>query len=216
MRTTFTALSLFLIAVMLFGCIQRVEQKANIDFSLYFPLNNGNHFLYSGPLGRCEVSSSQNNLFTITYYDSSGNISRWQDFQLNHDTVLMNNIIDRSDSGFYVHFFPSLPFGPWSNLVGDTMLVEAVEIRNDSANSHIRIMVGYEILGIDSISTPAGKFDNCIEVGMTYSTSENPSTSFFQRTSVFWFARNVGLVKYETLNGSGMLLEALIDGIKFP
>ncbi|MEW5922961.1 MAG: hypothetical protein AB1746_03150 [Candidatus Zixiibacteriota bacterium] len=216
MRTLFAVLSLFLITALLFGCIQRVEQKARIDFTRYFPLNDGNSYYYSGPMGRCAVSSIQNNLFTFTFHDSLGNVKWWQDYRLSHDTVLLDNIIDRSDSGFYVHFVPPLPFGPWSDLVGDTMLIEAVEIRNDSANSHIRIMVGYEIQGIDTISTPAGKFEGCIRVGVNYSTSENPPVSFLNGTGIYWFARDMGLVKYETINGSGILLEALIDGVEIP
>lgn len=216
MRTIFAVLSLLLIAVLLFGCIQRVEPNARISFTRYFPLNDGNEYYYSGPMGRCAVSYVQNNLFTFTYYDTLGNINRWQDFRLGHETVYLDNIIDRSDSGFYVHFIPELPFGPWSDLVGDTLLIEAVEIRNDSADSHIRIMVGYEIFGIDTISTPAGRFEGCLRVGINYSTSENPPMSFLKGNNIYWFARDVGLVKYETLRGSGILLEASIDGVKFP
>jgi len=216
MKNRTAVIILFLIAVILSGCIQKVEQKALIDFTTYFPLHGGDYYLYSGLMGRCEVSSDLENIYTFTSYDSAGNVIQWQDFLKYSGTVTLRNIINHSDSVYSVHFLPSLPFGPWSILVGDTSLVEVIEIRNDSANTHTRVMVGYEVLGHESVTTPAGTFADCIKIGMIYSSPEYASTMILTGESAWWFARNIGLVKYETAHGSGVLLEAGIEGINIP
>jgi len=216
MRAVVTVIIAILITVISLGCIQHVEQQAEFDFSRYFPLNSGDSFVWSGPLGRCEVGSSVENLFTFTFYDSLGNITRWHDFRLLTGSVRLENIIIPSDSIYSVHFIPALQFGAWSDLTGDTTLIEAVEIRNDLDNTHARVMVGCEILGVEKVTTPAGDFDNCVKVGVTYASLEGYTPSFLNGESAWWFAKDVGLVKYSTAHGAGNLLNAVIDGVNIP
>jgi len=216
MRNQFTVIIALLITVISFGCIRRVEQKTHIDFSHYLPLNDGDLYLYSGPLGKCEVKSVINGLYTFTGRDSTGNVIHWMDFQLSDQKIYLKNFIAAPESTSSVHYSPAIPFGPWSALTGDTLLIEAVEIRNDSVNSHLRAMIGYEILGVETVPTPAGEFDDCIKIGISYSSLDNPSPSFLEGESVWWFAKDIGIVKYATAGGTGHLLEAAVDGVNFP
>ncbi len=197
------------------GCVERRERTARIDGSQYFPLNEGDRYIYSGVPGEITVTRQIDSLFTRTYLDSAGKIMTWEDFSRNEDGVFWNNVA-LAQVDLQVHFFPLLPFAPWSKIVGDTLLVSAVEIRSDSVNSHFRIQVACEILGIEDITTPAGTFRDCIKMKVRYSYLDEKVRKIFADEIIRWFARDVGIVRYQTSSISGDLIRATVGGVNYP
>ena len=207
---------LIVLAALICGCVERLERPRKIIPSDYFPLHEGDRFLYSTSQGEAVVTRRLDNLFTKTYYDSAGNPQSHEDYVLGERGVYWNNMYFGSTRLTAVHFVPSLPFAPWSNIVGDTLLISAVEIRSDSVNTHVRVQVEYEIMAVESVVTPAGIFEDCIKVRMTYIPLGNPVGRVIAPEITRWFARDVGIVKAETSLIKSELLEATIDGVEYP
>jgi len=195
------------------GCIQKVERPEFVDPGRYFPLHLGDEYYFSGPVGHFKVTGLLGNLRTLTYYDSAGAVTHWEDFIWKPDAVSLKNMQFKLPGHAYIDYEPSLPFSPWSNLVGDTLLFQSTEIRSDSEFSHLPIMVGYEILAIESVATPAGIFEDCIKIQITYKTIDNSVDRMLDGRSIWWFAPDIGFVKYETPEGPGELIQATIDGV---
>ncbi|MBN2226986.1 MAG: hypothetical protein JW763_06445 [candidate division Zixibacteria bacterium] len=212
-----TAILLIILAVMMCGCVERLERPKKIIPSDYFPLHEGDRYLFSSSKGEAVVTRQLDNLFTKTYYDSAGHPLSHEDYILDeHGGVYWNNMYFGSARLASVHFVPSLPFAPWSNIVGDTLLVSAVEIRSDSTNTHVRVQVAYEIMAIESVVTPAGLFEDCVKVRMSYSALGGAASRVIAPEIIRWFARDVGVVKFETSLIKGELLEATVDGVSYP
>jgi len=206
-----------LIIIIIFsGCIERRDHPIGIDYIRYFPLNEGNRYVYSGPLGTAEVTDEIGRLYTFTYYDTLGNITGWRDYSISLSRIYLQNIIPNDTLKKPVFFEPGIPFSPWINLIGDTLLYDGAEVRADSVNSHYRIRVEYEILDIEDIITPAGTFDDCIKVSMNYRTLGNGDQKYFDGETIWWYAADVGIVKYEGPEESGELLEARVDKTTYP
>lgn len=207
---------LVVLAALVCGCIERVERPRKITPADYFPLHEGDRFLYSTSQGETVVTHQYDNLFTKTYYDSSGNVQSHEDYVLDERGVQWNSIYFGKARLTSVHFVPSLPFAPWSNIVGDTLLIAAVEVRADSVNTHVRVQVEYEILAVETVVTPAGIFEDCIKVKMAYTPLGTEAARLIAPEITRWFARDVGIVKFETALVGGELIEATVDGVDYP
>jgi hypothetical protein len=206
---------LFLAVLFLFsGCIKRVERQTKMDYSRYFPLHEGDQFSYAGISEKAVVTGGVGELFTMTYFDTSDNILRREDFLKRETGVRFKGlfVFDRVTK-FYE---PSLPFGPWSNLIGDTLLVGSVEIRCDSAGTHLPLVAEYRIVAIETMVTPAGSFDDCIEIHRVLKPAENSESGISREESSWWFAPDVGLVRSETPDGIRELIGAVVDGVTYP
>lgn len=198
------------------GCIKRVERQTRLDSKRYFPLNKGDEYHYSGKIGQIAVTNVIGSLYTLTYYDSTGEISKWEDYLKDEAGVTLKNIVWNSSEIPSIHFEPALPFSPWSNVVGDTLLFSAVGIRGDSANTHLPILVQYEVVATETISTTAGNFTDCIKIRMFLSTLNSGAAGRLDGESFWWFANDVGLVKYQSPEGSGELRKARVGGQDYP
>jgi hypothetical protein len=205
-----------ILGIFFISCIQKVEHPARVDFSRYFPLVDGSVYQYSGPLGKAVVSGQINELFTFTYFDSTGKITGWNDFIRTDHSVGWKNIISRGGMVPALHFEPPLPFNPWSMTVGDTVLFSAAEIRGDSLNSHLRIQTELEVISIAPVTTPAGEFTDCIGIRMSFKALYSNHKKLLNGNFYWWFAREVGLVKYILPEGTGELLHARIGGRAVP
>lgn len=197
------------------GCIERRERTAHIDGSQYFPLHEGDRYVYSGVPGEIAVTGQIDSLFTRAYLDSLGNVITWEDYNRSDGGVFWNNVA-LAQVDLQVHFYPPLPFAPWSKVIGDTLLVSAVEIRSDSVNSHFRIQVACEIMGIEDVTTPAGTFPDCIKMKVRYIYMDEKVRRIFADEIVRWFARDVGIVRYQTASISGDLMQATVGGVNYP
>jgi hypothetical protein len=210
------SVGLIIFILALISCIKHVDRPARADYSRFFPLNDGDYSIYSGPLGKAVVTQNIGDLFTFTYYDTLGQIAFWRDFIKTDHSVGLKNIIWRKKSMASVHFEPPLPFVPWSDKIGDTLLFSSAEIHGDSINTHLYLQVEYEIYGSNPIKTPAGNFNDCLEIRVTPKTLYEKNKNYLKGDSYFWFARNVGIVKYIIPEGAGELLEAKVDGRTYP
>lgn len=213
-----SAASIFpvLLPILLLSCIQKAERPAKTDFSRYFPLVDGAVYQYSGPLGKAVVSSQINDLFTFTYFDSAGNITGWNDFIRTDHSVGWKNTVSRGGNLPALFFEPPVPLTPWSLTVGDTLLFSAAEIRSDSLNSHLRMQAELEIISTEPVTTPAGAFQDCVEVRLSFKPLYSRQEQMIQGNLYWWFAKDVGLVKYALPYGAGELIWARVAGKSFP
>lgn len=205
-----------LTAVMLNGCVKRVERQTKTIYSQYFPLNKGDEYHYGGVPEKAIVTGEIGHLYTITYYDSTDNVVRWEDYFKNEPGVTWKNVIYNNPNKISVFFEPSLPFGPWSNLIGDTLLIASVGILNDSTNSHVPIIAEFKIMAIETVTTLAGEFKDCIKMRRLLKTKTNGGLKISEGESFWWFAIDIGLVKCETVEGNRELIKAVVDGVTYP
>lgn len=207
---------LLLSVIMLSGCIRKVDRPYRIDPSRYFPLNVGDEYLYSGAIRKVVTSRDIEHLFTRAFLDSTGNLVKREDFVISESGVRLKSIFTVSGKIPAIYFEPPLPYSPWTNLVGDTLLFNTVEIRGDSINNHLRAQVKYEVMSIDTLKMPSGVFEDCIKLKMVYRTLDDIDKKFLDGASLFWYARDIGIIKYTTPNGEGELLQATVGGENYP
>ena len=206
-----------ILALLLFiCCIQKIERPSRIDPSRYFPLNVGDEYIYSGAVRKVVTSNDIEHLFTRAFLDSTGNMIRREDVVKTNDGIMLKSRFSVSSRTPIINFEPPLPYSPWTNLIGDTLLFNTVEIRADSINSHLRAQVKYEIMDIDTVRTPSGSFADCIKIKMIYRLLDEGESSFIDGESILWFARDIGIVKYETPMEKGELLQATVAGKTYP
>lgn len=205
-----------LVLIFSINCIERVERPARIDYGQYFPLHEGDWRVYSGGLGKIEVTGNIGSLYTIAFYDSLGNTVGWADCTKNETGVYLNNIIFSDKNMPSAFFQPALRFSPWTRLVGDTLFQTTAEIWIDPANTHRGVNVEYEILAVDTIVTLAGEFENCIRMRINYNGSEESREKLYGGESTWWFAQDIGIVKYKAFGKTGELIRGEIDGVSYP
>jgi len=215
-RLRFLLILSILTLITVSACIKRVERQTKIDFNRYFPLQEGNEFVYSGLHEKAIVTGGFGDLFTITYFDSTDNIIRREDYLLKETGVRYKGQFFNDTAGVSKFYEPSLPFGPWSNLIGDTLLVGSVEIRCDLNYTHLPIIAEYRIVAIESIEIPAGEFDDCIKIRRLIKSTGNIKSRTVDEESFWWFAPDVGLVRSEIPQGNRELIRAVIDGVTYP
>jgi hypothetical protein len=209
--------ALIVLSVLLIGgCIQKIERPTRIDPTRYFPLNIGDEYIYTGSIRKVVTSNNIDNLFTRAFLDSTGNLTKREDVIFSDNGIRLKSIFSASLNIPQIHFEPPLPYSPWTNLVGDTLLFNTVEIRGDSINSHLRARIKYEIMAIDTVYAPSGDFKDCIRIKMSYRTLDETESKFLDGESTLWYAQDVGLVRYITPNESGELLQATVAGKTSP
>ncbi len=211
-KALFLVLALFLFI----GCIQKIERPSRIDASRYFPLNVGDEYIYNGAVRKVVTSNDIEHLFTRTFLDSTGNVIRREDVIKTDDGIMLKSRFSVSSKIPIINFDPPLPYSPRTSLIGDTLLLTTVEIRADSINSHLRAQVQYEIMAIDTVWTPSGNFPDCIKLKMIYRLLDKAESSFIDGETILWFARDIGIVKYESPLESGELLQATVAGKTYP
>lgn len=213
---TKNALLVVLAFLLFIGCIQKIERPNRIDPARYFPLNVGDEYIYSGAVRKVVTSNDIEHLFTRTFLDSTGNLIRREDVVKTNDGIMLKSRFSKSSRIPIINFDPPLPYSPWTNLIGDTLLFNTVEIRADSINSHLRAQVKYEIMAIDTVRTVSGDFPDCIKIRMLYRLLDEAESSFIDGETVLWFARDIGIVKYTTPLENGVLLQATVAGKNYP
>ncbi|GEM_PF-1424861 len=207
---------LILLLLVSSACIKKVDRPTQIDPLQYFPLNVEDIYIYSGTIRTAVTSGKYDNLFTKTYLDSTGDLVCLEDISVDDHGVYLNSRTYAGDSVPEIHFEPPIPIAPWSNLIGDTLHFATWEVRSDSVNSHLRAQLECEILAVESIVTPAGLFENCIKLRMTYRTIDNIARKFFDGERFYWFAPDIGVVKFNSPVEEGELLQATIGSITYP
>jgi len=211
------AIGIVLLAVLLIpGCIRKTERPRKIDVASYYPLNLQDNHIYSGKIRSAVTSGAYEGVFTRTYMDSTGELVKWEDFIRNDRGIWLRSRILADTSIPHISFEPPLPAAPWSGVIGDTLHFSAVEIIDDSVNSHLRIHVECEILAIETLAGPAGLYENCIKMRMNYRTLDPGGISDLDGEYIFWFAEDIGIVKYIIPGDEGELLQATVGGKNWP
>jgi len=140
----------------------------------------------------------------------------FQDYLKKETGVRLKSVVVSDSMRISRYFEPSLPFGPWSNLIGDTLLVSSVEIHFDSTNTHIHIIAEFQIIAIETMVIPSGSYDNCIKVRRLLRAVNSSKQEIKDEESFCWFAPDVGLVRSETPQGSRELIRAIIGEVTHP
>ncbi len=207
---------LILLLLTLCSCIKKVERASQLDSRRYYPLNVEDVYVYSGQFRTIVTSGKYDGLYTRTYLDSTGDLIMWEDLKATSDGVYLNSRIMASNLIPEVHYEPPIPLAPWSNLIGDTLMFTTWEVRSDSINSHLRTTVECEIVDIEDLSLPAGKFPRCIKVRMNHRVVDPEAAKLFDGDYYIWYAKDVGIVKFVAPFASGELLQATIGDKTYP
>jgi hypothetical protein len=207
-------LMLFFLLLISLNCKKRFQ---GID---YYPLKMGNSYDYSGSMGKSEVTNEvgdgKEKVYTISFYDQKGKTAWTEEFVAKEGRVFLRSFNPAKPVMPSFSFFPPLPFTPVSNKMGDTEAFQISEYHADSSVVNLKVKVDYAIEGIEDLSVPAGNFKRCIKMRMTYSYLDTTSFKFMEGDSRWWYAKGVGMVKYQFMGGSGELLSARIGDKSYP
>jgi hypothetical protein len=178
------------------------------DYVTYQP---GNSFTYTGPM-IVAIDSARTTPDGVEYiimdvdangqvlsreiYLKKGGQSWWKEF-------------DGGGMGVpRFQFDPPVLASPFSDKVGAKYSGEGVEIRADG--SRLRYRLEAEVVAVEEVDVPAAKFPACIKIRSAYTYLDTTSNPLISGEASRWFARGVGIVKYQMPNGIGELLEAKI------
>jgi hypothetical protein len=213
MKTRILLVGLIVIlSVLTISCIKKIERSERIDYDRYLPLHDGDQFFFSGPAGRAAITGNINNLFTVSFFDSTDNVILWVDLKKEESGIGWKNIAYPNRTSPSICFEPPLPMVPWSHTVGDTLLFSSAAIYGDSLNTHERIQVQYEIVAEESVLTRAGAYPDCIQLRLSFVSLYGNGKKIISHDCYWWLARDVGIVKYIIPGGAGELVKARIDG----
>ena len=186
----------------------------------YFPLKLNNTWLFNGTISKIQVTEenkiNDQTEYILVYFDSTG-IPIWQEKHV----IIENKVFWKTFSPQIpfipeINFEPPLPVAPFSDKLGDKKTVEAVEIRVDTTQTRVNIIVDFEIVAIENVELPSGFFPKCVRLKMTIAYPGPVAEPYLAGTSYFWFARGVGPVSYILPSGQGGLLSAKVGNKKFP
>jgi len=198
------------------SCIKKIDRPEKIDLTRYFPLHNGDQYFYDGPFEKAIITGNINDLYTITFYDSSDYIILWADLIKRESGIGWKNIAYPNRIAPSITFEPPLPVSPWSSVVGDTLLFSSAAIYGDSINTHDRIQVQYEIVAIGEVITRLGSYGNCIQLRLSFVSLYGNGNKIIKQDCYWWLAYDIGIVKYIIPGGAGELTRARIEGKIIP
>jgi hypothetical protein len=205
-------LTLSLLLILLAGC-----GKNKFKADDYVSFQTGNSYTYTGPMIVAidsAVTTSQGVEFIIKDVDANGQV-------LSREVYLKKNgqswwkEFDGAGMGVpRFQFDPPVMASPFSDKVGAKYTGEGVEIRQDG--TRLRFRLEAEIEAVEDVEVPAAKFPACIKVRSAYTYLDTTSSPLISGEASRWFARGVGIVKYQMPNGIGELLEAKVGDRIFP
>ena len=204
----------FFIIVFLSGCEEKFSSKD------YYPLDVDFIWTFSGPLKEITVvkvdtvASGLN--YTLVYSDSLGAKAWEEQFNLRNGHVFLRSYKSYTNILPTVTFDPAIPITPISENRSEIEVFKSTATHFDSTRQTYLIRAEYEIVEIETVETPAGIFDNCIKQKMVIIYEETPKIPLFEETDYWWFAKNIGPVKYSTPTNEGFLLNATLGPKKFP
>ncbi|MDZ7314632.1 MAG: hypothetical protein ONA69_03440 [candidate division KSB1 bacterium] len=178
----------------------------------YFPLAEGNQWLFSGDLQVLtikEIKHIEKSLQATAVFSDTLLTPLWRETYLLKDGQLQWTDFEPATQILpKVTFEPPLPAAPFSVLVGDVRKITGVEIRIDStgATKRVPITVEYRINAVENVETPVGSFENCIKMTSEFQYPSADDHPLFVDRHIWWFAKSVGPVKYELPSSSGELI----------
>jgi len=205
----------FLILFFLSGCGKKFEGGN------YFPLTAGNLYEYSGMLGKSKVTQTAGDekieIYTLSYYDDAGDfIIYTEEYVVEKGLVFKRGFPPSAKEFTSYSFSPPLLFSPFSDQTGAERTVQSTEYRSNKIQEIFQIKVDYRIEKIEDVSVKAGFFSDCIKMRMDFTYLDTTSVRYMHGDNHFWYARGVGMVKYQTFGGSGELIQAKIGEKRYP
>jgi len=209
-------LSIFvLLGVLWAGCTQQ-----EFNGALYSSFRQGNEYVYSHAHLKSVVQSEKETPEGIEYVvvslDSAGN-ELMREVYIKQGNRLLWKELDGTAMGMLRYSYdPPLWAVPFSDQMGKTDSYVSQEARSDAQKTRLRIRVDTVIENIEAVRVAAGNFPACIKVKSTITYLDSTSSPFIQGDARWWYARGMGVVKYQTPEGDGELVSAKIDGRILP
>ncbi len=172
----------------------------------YWPVESGAYWEYDSPIKRIEVSDASGSpgerVMTLSYMDSSGMILWRESIVTKQQGLFWQTMTTPTGTWPEIQFNPPLPITPQSDQPEALYTVYGHEKRGQDS---LLIHVTFQIDGFETVETPAGSFTDCLKMSMNYNYNSTSMPPLLAGRSVFWFARGIGLVRFQLPSGQGSL-----------
>jgi hypothetical protein len=205
-------LTLSLLLMLVAGC-----GKNKFNTSDYVTYQPGNTYTYTGPMVVAidsALTTPEGVEYIIKDVDANGQVLS-REVYLKKGGQCYWKEFDGGGMGIpRFQFDPPVLASPFSNQVGAKYTGEGVEIRADG--TRLRYRLDAEVMAVEEVDVPAAKFPACIKIRSAYTYIDTTSNPLISGEASRWFARGVGIVKYQMPNGIGELLEAKLGDRVLP
>lgn len=196
--------------------IWSINAKRPIYFIDYYPLKIGNQWFYQGFYDGKEIEWLEYVSNQVTINENPAmkieEVGWWNspDYSwIDPDTGFWKFGLD--EAGQEVRYDPPIIWQPIVE-IGETYHKSADLLEN-------RVKVGtktdtIKIEGIESVTTPAGVFYDCLRIGINSDYFYDSNSSDYNDNFIVWFAKGIGEVKREDMDDGtyGELVWAVVDG----
>ena len=176
----------------------------------YFPLEMKNTWHFSGGIQTMQVTevikSGHERRITLTFFDSLDAPLWSETYRTAKDQLRWLAFEPATALLPRVGFNPPLYGAPFSNEVGDMTTINTIETQFDSVETTTAITVDYQIAAIEDVVTPAGVFAGCLKVKIDFIYPPVAVRPLFIGDHYWWYAPNVGPIKYDLPTTHGDLL----------
>ncbi len=207
-RNSFAAVTAVLLpaaALLLFCRPQRFHAET------YFPLEKDAVWVFSGDLNTMKVTHVESGVhgrqWMVTFYDSLG-LPLWSETYRSHGGQIYWTAFSPQTTLLpQITFDPPLYAAPFSDVVGETRTIESVEHRvGPVEDGAVPISVEYHIMGLEDVQVPAGLYHRCIKMKVHFTYPDSIKRPYFVGDHYYWYAPDVGPVKYDLPTSYGELL----------
>ncbi|HEX7344404.1 MAG TPA: hypothetical protein VF398_09070 [bacterium] len=180
----------------------------------YTSFREGDQYQFSGMPIRWEVQNETETQrgveFVLVGRDSLGNELMKQYYLRQSDRLLWRGVDGAALGMTRFHFDPGLWACPFSDQIGETLSYTNVEYRDEPMGLRLRIKVDSVIEALEDVQTKVGRFEKCIKVRANVIYLDPTSSPFFSGDAVWWFAKDIGVVKSQMPEGESELVFAQI------
>lgn len=214
MKKIFTAV---LLLALLAGC-----SKKKFDGSEYVSYQPGNAYTFTGPMAIVvdSAKATPEGVEYIVYDVEQGGQPLSREVYLKKNGQSYWKEFDGAGMGVQrFNFEPPILASPFSDKIGDKFATDGVELRQDS--TRLRFHLEAEVLAVEDVTVPAAFFPKCVKIRSKYTYLDTTSTPLMSGEMSRWYARGVGLVKYQAATDTagknvGELLSAKIGDRIYP
>ncbi len=195
-------------------------ETRKFDSSTYVSFHPGNEYSYSGAMLTTTVESSRESKvgveLSVVDRDSAGGIVSRETYLIAAGKLWWSEF-DGTPQGMLRHRFePPLLASPFSDNIGQEFSQEGLEIRSDTPQTRLRYRMDSQIEAIADVTVPAGYFPRCIQMKSRFTYLEPTASPFIVGEGRWWYAKGIGVVKYEITGVGGELLRARIREVILP
>jgi hypothetical protein len=196
-----------------FLCLQCARDFDSHD---YFPLHDGYRWHYTGVMSAMSVqeeSVAGEKQYIAIFSDSLGNVKWKERYIKTGQNVGWIALEPQPPLPVLLQFKEAIPLGPISDKVGAERHVLAQEC---SAGQSPRAMkISYRVADLETITVPAGTFTMAIKQTMRIEYPDEGKEAPISE-NVYWFVRQVGIVKFSWDGIGGELQSAQLGERNLP